>query len=150
MWETESNQPQETERIAEKLAANLRGGEVIELISDLGGGKTTFVRGLARGLGAPDHVSSPTFKLSNVYSAPKVTLHHFDFYRLNEPGIMANELAEVMTDPAVITVLEWADTVQNILPDERLAITLLYTGADARHITIAYPGSLKYVTEGLL
>src|ERR1700694_1633997 len=83
--------PNATELIGERLATHLKGGVVIELMSDLGGGKTTFVRGLARGLGSPDHVSSPTFKLSNVYTIPVSKtpewdrverLYHYDFYRL--------------------------------------------------------------------
>jgi len=77
-----SESPEATEQLAEAIGRRLTGGEVIELVSDLGGGKTTFVRGLARGLGSADVVSSPTFTVSKVYKADKLELHHFDFYRL--------------------------------------------------------------------
>jgi tRNA threonylcarbamoyladenosine biosynthesis protein TsaE len=114
----------QTEAIAEKLGAALRSGEVIELVSDLGGGKTTFVRGLVRGLGSDDRVASPTFTLSKLYQGRNHQIHHFDFYRLPEPGIMANELAEVVGDPQTVVVVEWGDVVQHVLPDNRLTVTI--------------------------
>ncbi len=116
----------------------LRGGEVIELVSDLGGGKTTFVRGLARGLGSTDRVSSPTFTISKVYKVPgSLALHHFDFYRLPEAGLIAEELADVLDDPRNIVVVEWAGIVQDVLPQSKLTIRIEKTPEDERifHIT---------------
>jgi len=127
----------------------LRGGEVIELVSDLGGGKTTLVHGLARGIGSNDHVSSPTFKISNEYSSDNLTLHHFDFYRLNDPGVVAHELHDVMDDPKAVVVVEWSNIVQHVLPEDRLTINLKATGENARQITITYSDSLKYLVEKL-
>ncbi len=118
-------------------------------MSDLGGGKTTLVRGLARGLGSHDHVSSPTFKISNVYSAGKLQLHHFDFYRLNDAGVVAHELHDVLEDPQAIVVVEWGDVVQNVLPPDRLNIQLKATSENERQITIKYPESLGYLIEDL-
>ncbi|PIZ61832.1 tRNA (adenosine(37)-N6)-threonylcarbamoyltransferase complex ATPase subunit type 1 TsaE, partial [Candidatus Saccharibacteria bacterium CG_4_10_14_0_2_um_filter_52_9] len=89
----------------------MRGGEVIVLTSDLGGGKTSFVRGLAAGMASHDLVHSPSFTLSNQYKAGDLTLCHFDFYRLNDPGIMRNELAEVLKDSQAVVAVEWADIV---------------------------------------
>ncbi len=122
---------------------------MIELVSDLGGGKTTFVRGLARGIGSDDTVSSPTFTLSNVYKGQKLTMHHFDFYRLAEPGIMREELAEVLTDPEAVTIIEWADIVHDVLPDERLTIHITTTGETSRHYDLSVSDALQYLTEGL-
>lgn len=141
--------PEATERLAEQIGGRLKGGEVIELISDLGGGKTTFVRGLARGLASSDHVSSPTFKISNVYASPTLELHHFDFYRLPEAGIIADELAEVIGQPDTVVVVEWGALVHGVLPEERLKITITPTGEDGRQLTCSYPDSLAYLMKGL-
>ncbi len=134
-----------TERFAEAIGKRLRGGEVIELASDLGGGKTTFVRGLARGMGSGDRVASPTFTISREYRAGKLTLHHFDFYRLHEAGIVAAELAEVAHAPYTVVVVEWGDIVRDVLPERKITIHNKATGEEARHLTLAYPESLSYV-----
>jgi tRNA threonylcarbamoyladenosine biosynthesis protein TsaE len=144
-WLTTSTSSDATLQLAEKVGHELRGGEVIELVSDLGGGKTTFVHGLARGMGSHDPVRSPSFTLSNQYRAKDLTLHHFDFYRLDEPGIMRNELAEVLADPEAAVVVEWGDIVDDVLPQRRLTITLKATGDDSRELTFAYPETLGYL-----
>ncbi len=149
-WETTTVSPEATEALATLIGHKLRGGETIELVSDLGGGKTTFVRGLARGLGSHDRVSSPTFTISKVYKAKNLELHHFDFYRLNEGGMVAHELAEVAGDPQCITVVEWGEIVQDALPHERLTITIQNHGDDTRDITVVYPPTLEYCLSGVL
>lgn len=135
----------QTEKIAEKIGRKLKGGEVIELASDLGGGKTTFARGLARGLGSTAQVSSPTFKISNEYRCPKFMIYHFDFYRLAEPGLISNELAEVIGDPEAIIIVEWGEIVQNVLPSERLRIDFKTTGANNRQLELNCPTKLNYL-----
>jgi tRNA threonylcarbamoyladenosine biosynthesis protein TsaE len=125
----------------------LRGGEVIELVSDVGGGKTTFVRGLARGLGSPDKVASPTFTISREYRAGDRTLYHFDFYRISEAGIMADELAELLDDPRAIVVVEWADVVEDVLPPDRLTIRIQATGEDERQLVFTVPEKYIYLKE---
>ncbi len=147
--EITTNSAEQTEQIAEQIGKRLRGGEVIELISDLGGGKTTFVRGLARGIGSPDHVSSPTFKISNVYKADRLELDHFDFYRLNEAGVVADELAEIIGQPNVVAVIEWGEIVHDILPEERITITFKLGGETARKLTISSPDKISYLLEGI-
>lgn len=128
-----------------KIGRRLQGGETIELIGDLGAGKTAFVRGLADGMGSDDDVRSPSFTLSNEYKAGKLTLHHFDFYRIQEPGILRQELAEVLQDPDAAVVVEWADTVRSILPDDRLTIRITPGGHIDRRFEFSYPGSLSYL-----
>lgn len=118
-------------------------------MSDLGGGKTTFARGLARGFGSKDRVASPTFTISRVYKAGPKAMYHFDFYRLPEPGLIAEELAEVAGDPLVVTVVEWANIVQDVLPVSRLTVEMHKTPEDERELTFRYPASLQYVMEGL-
>lgn len=148
-WQTISTSADETEALAEKLGVTLRGGEVIELISDLGGGKTTFVRGLVRALGSTDKVASPTFTISKVYDAGKLTVHHFDFYRLGEPGIIADELQEVVADPQAVVVVEWADVVQHVLPEDRITITIEQTAEGDRLLTFYVAKSLTYSLEAV-
>lgn len=122
---------------------------MIELVSDLGGGKTTFVRGLARGAGSKDKVASPTFTVSKVYDGPKFQMHHFDFYRLPEPGIVADELAEVVGDPEMVVLVEWADAVQHVLPTERLTITIQQTPEGDRQLTFSAPQSLERLIKAV-
>ncbi|HSX31012.1 MAG TPA: tRNA (adenosine(37)-N6)-threonylcarbamoyltransferase complex ATPase subunit type 1 TsaE [Candidatus Saccharimonadales bacterium] len=148
-WQTTSISADATEQLGESLGRKLRGGETIELASDLGGGKTTFTRGLVRGTGSTDKVGSPTFTLSREYVAPHFTVAHFDFYRLGEAGIVGDELGELIGDPAYVTIVEWGDIVQNVLPHQRLTIRFDQTGDDERHITVSYPTELKYLVEGL-
>lgn len=106
-----------------RVGQALGGGEVIELIGDVGAGKTTFTKGLAIGLGIDDDVQSPSFTISRVYEArDNLRLAHYDFYRLNDAGIMAHELQEASGDNKVVTVIEWADAVQHVLPDDRLQL----------------------------
>ena len=124
----------------------MRGGEVIELVSDLGGGKTTFVRGLAAGLGSSDPVHSPSFTLANQYKSSRLTLYHLDFYRLREAGIMRDELAEILADPHAAVVIEWADIVEAVLPAEHLTIRIETTSETARRFTFSYPDRLAYLT----
>ncbi len=140
---------EETEKLGKKLGKALGGGEVIELISDLGGGKTTFTRGVAAGAGSQDLVSSPTFTISNQYQASKLRLHHFDFYRLHEAGLIEHELAEVLDDPGAVVIVEWSDVVTHVLPKKRLTIKLESNDQDGRKLTFKYPKNLKYLVDEL-
>lgn len=126
------------------LGSRLRGGEVIELRSDLGGGKTTFARGLVKATGSKDRVSSPTFTLSRIYKAKKFEIHHFDFYRLKDPGILAEQLSEAIGEGNVV-VVEWADIVNDVLPEQRISIEFKPTAAspDERRITFSYGDSQR-------
>ncbi|HWB38638.1 MAG TPA: tRNA (adenosine(37)-N6)-threonylcarbamoyltransferase complex ATPase subunit type 1 TsaE [Candidatus Saccharimonadales bacterium] len=148
IWQTNSTSSEKTLELAEQIGRKLRGGEVIELVSDLGGGKTTFVHGLAAGMGSPDIVHSPSFTLSNEYRSDKLTLQHFDFYRLHEPGIMRDELAEILADPINVVAVEWADIVEDILPTNRLTIRIKTTGENERQISLEYADNLKYLVPG--
>jgi tRNA threonylcarbamoyladenosine biosynthesis protein TsaE len=141
----------ETESLGRAVGGRLKGGEVIELTSDLGGGKTTLVRGLAAGAGSSDHVASPTFTLSKVYKSNRFEIHHFDFYRLQEPGIMRDELQELLQEPSTVVVVEWSDIVQSVLPEDRLIIriTRAATSEDARQVHFDFPEELSYLIKEL-
>src|SRR3954464_2609199 len=108
IWQTRSTSSAETARLGALLGSRLVGGEVIELRSDLGGGKTTFVKGLAIGAGSSANAASPTFTLNRVYPAKKFSIYHYDFYRLANAGILADQLAETVNDSQAVVVVEWA------------------------------------------
>jgi tRNA threonylcarbamoyladenosine biosynthesis protein TsaE len=147
-WQITVTTPEQTEALAAKIGQALKGDEVVELVSDLGGGKTTFVRGLVRGFGSSDKVASPTFTISKVYKAPPREVHHFDFYRLDEPGLMAEDIAEAVEDPNSVVVVEWADVVHHVLPETRLTIRFEpQAGANERRILLTCPASLAYLIE---
>ena len=133
--------------LAAKLAKQLKGGEVIELMSDLGGGKTTFVQGLARGLGYRGEVTSPTFTLSQIYKLPSFEIHHYDLYRLGEVGAVGDELTEDVHDPKVVTIIEWGGIMDAHLPEDRLQIKFEVTDEEGRHLTVKANGQ---VSERLL
>ena len=136
-----------TEKLGEQIGARLRGGEVIELVSDLGGGKTTLTRGLARGAGSADHVASPTFTISREYRTDKFVIHHFDFYRLHEAGVVADELRELVGDRQAVVIVEWSGIVRHVLPAEHLRIEITQTGEEARQLAVSYTPELGYLLE---
>lgn len=139
-----------TQKFAHSLANLLRGGEILELVSDLGGGKTTFVQGLAAGLGYSGEVTSPTFTLSQVYALKSgLELHHYDLYRLAAGGAVSDELLEDLGDPQVITAIEWADIARRDLPADRLTISFEITGNDDRtlHVRAGGPQSERLLTK---
>ena len=146
-----SHSLEDTTNLAAIIGSRLRGGEVIALSSDLGGGKTAFVRGLANGLGSSDHVSSPTFTISRQYSVPakNLTLYHFDFYRLAEPGLMALELTEITDDPRAIVAIEWATIVAGLLPPSTIKIQIESTGNDDREFMLEYSDDCSYLFDEL-
>ena len=136
-----SHSSAETEAFAARLAVNLQGGEVIELKSDLGGGKTTFTRGLVQALGSNDHVSSPTFTISKEYTSSKFRILHYDFYRLHDATYVQEALSEAQLDTSTICVVEWGDLVDTVLPKNRIIITLERTAQneDDRVINVTAP-----------
>jgi tRNA threonylcarbamoyladenosine biosynthesis protein TsaE len=147
-WRTRTETAEETITLAVRLGRALRGGETIELSSDLGGGKTTFTRGLVRGAGSADKVASPTFTISRVYETKAGRVHHFDFYRLPEPGLMATALREAVDDPQDIVVVEWGAAVHDVLPKDRLTITFEQAEV-GRTMTFHAPEKLAYLIEAV-
>jgi tRNA threonylcarbamoyladenosine biosynthesis protein TsaE len=124
-----------------RLGSSLRGGEVIELVGDVGAGKTTLTKGIAVGLGITEDVQSPTFTISRVYDGrSNLRLSHYDFYRLHDAGIMADELRETVADPRGITIIEWAEIVTGVLPDDRLTIHITSPEEMVRRIELRAGG----------
>lgn len=143
-----STSSENTEQLGHRIGSRLRGGELFILQSDLGGGKTTLTRGIVAGTGSHEAVASPTFTVSRVYDSPVGQIHHFDFYRLQEPGIIAYELAEILDDKSAVIIIEWSDIVADSLPTDRLVkITIQQTGDESRDITIQTPPDYAYLIE---
>ena len=132
-----------------QLGALVRGGEMIELIGDVGAGKTTFTKGLGEGLQIDDDVQSPSFTISREYQARDgLELHHYDFYRLTDPGVVKYELAESIANPKAITVVEWGETARDVLPDERVALSIRHTAnGEARECDVETPRAFAYLEE---
>ncbi len=127
----------EMKSIGERLGRALGGGEIIELVGDVGAGKTTFVKGLARGLEIDEDIQSPSFTISRVYDArDQLILAHYDFYRLQDAGIMADELNEALHDSLTVTVIEWAEIVDGVLPEQRLRIVISATSETERTLEL--------------
>ena len=121
----------------QKLGAALRGGEVLELVGDVGAGKTTLTRAIARGMGIAGSIQSPTFTIVNHHeNSAGLALAHYDFYRLHDAGIMRAELQEATSEPHTVTIVEWSDIVQDALPTDRLtiAISLVSSSEVARQL----------------
>jgi tRNA threonylcarbamoyladenosine biosynthesis protein TsaE len=114
----------------------------------LGGGKTTLSKGIAKGLGSQDVVSSPTFTVSNVYDAKNdIKVYHFDFYRLQEGGVVEQELRELSEDPKVVILIEWGDIIDESLPADmiRISIDRVSSGEDNRQVIVDIPDKYKYL-----
>jgi tRNA threonylcarbamoyladenosine biosynthesis protein TsaE len=130
-----SASPEETERAGERLAAGLRPGSVVALVGDLGAGKTCFIRGLARGLGVDQIVSSPTFVLVNHYQG-RLPVFHVDAYRTES----LVELLDLGLDEYIggdgVTVVEWADKLRALLPATTIWVHLRGLGDEPRTIAI--------------
>jgi tRNA threonylcarbamoyladenosine biosynthesis protein TsaE len=138
---------EETSGAGERLAPRLRAGDVVLLFGELGAGKTAFVRGLARGLGAPaEEVSSPTFTLIQEYQGEALTLHHVDLYRLEPVEVADLGLDELISSGGIVAV-EWADRWLD-RPADAVEVRLAPAGEDERQIDIRFridsPGSAGF------
>ena len=130
------------EQLGEAIGRSVSGGEVLELVGDIGAGKTTLTKGIARALGINEPVQSPTFTISRVYDSPKgLRLAHYDFYRLGEAGIMGDEIREATDDDSVV-VVEWAGAVDDDLPKDRLVVKITTISEEERLVEF-HPGGKK-------
>jgi tRNA threonylcarbamoyladenosine biosynthesis protein TsaE len=128
---------EETRALAAKLAGLLPGDTTLALHGDMGVGKTTFVQGLAQGLGVHEHVTSPTFAIYSVYRGNGRTLIHLDAYRLeNEGQLEAILLDEFLVSPWILAV-EWPERVAGWLPKNAWHLTLSIVEGDRHHVRLA-------------
>jgi len=130
---------QETKNLGKKFAADLKGGEILALIGDLGSGKTTFVQGLTEGLGIEGRTISPTFILMREYKSSKFDFYHVDLYRLEdnlEDEIKNLGVNDVWGKENNVVAIEWAEKIEKILPEEVTTIKFKNLGEDKREIVI--------------
>ncbi len=131
-----THSPEETIQIAEKIGSILKAGDMIAYKGGLGAGKTTFTRGLAKGLGIGDCVSSPTFALVNEYRGNNITLYHFDMYRImTEDGLESTGFFDYPFDEN-IAVIEWSENISEFLPENTIYITINTISENNREIII--------------
>ena len=137
----ETNSPGETERIASDLAKSLPKGSVVALYGDLGAGKTVFARGVARGLGITEPLSSPTFTIVQEYPVPGGgNLYHLDLYRIdNSDAALAFGVDEFLNDPDARVLLEWPERIEDLLPEGTIRISIRHAGEEKREIHL--PGT---------
>jgi len=133
MATTISKSPEETQALGESWAIGVKPGWVIGLMGDLGAGKTQLVKGLARGMGIIEPITSPTFTLVCEYEA-KLSLYHLDFYRLKDDSEIIKTGLEPYFTPAGITIIEWIDRWTGPRPAHYRHVTLTQTGENERRI----------------
>ena len=137
--QTVTNSPQETIDFAKKFSAELKPGTILCLEGQLGSGKTTFIKGIAGGLGLKhaEQVKSPTFVLMHIYKA-KMPLYHFDCYRLNSIEELENiGFQDFVNDPHAISCVEWAEKAGDLIPKDARHIHFEILDATRRRITLS-------------
>ncbi len=135
----ETNGERETYELGRRLGLSAAAGQVFALIGDLGVGKTVFTKGLAVGLGIEESVSSPTFTIVQIYDEGRLPFYHFDVYRIGEPEEMDEIGYEDYVYGQGVSLIEWADLIQEILPEHYTEIQIekdLERGFDYRRISI--------------
>ena len=130
-----TNTPDETEKIGEALGQILTAGAIVAYRGDLGAGKTAFTRGLARGLGYGDSVTSPTYTIVNEYLGGRLPLFHFDMYRLRSSDDLWGIGWDDYLDRGGVCAVEWSENVTDAMEDA-IFITIEKTGEESRRITI--------------
>ena len=131
----ETNSYQETEALGARLGATLKPGTVIAYRGDLGAGKTAFTRGVARGLGCTEQVTSPTYTIVNEYLSGRMPLFHFDMYRLKSADDLWDIGWEDYLERGGVCCVEWSENVKEAL-EKPLTVCIEKTGDDSRRITI--------------
>ena len=138
----ESRSPEETQRLGAAIAAALQPGLTIGLDGELGSGKTQLVRSICEGLGVTDElVNSPTFVLLQPYTSGRMPIYHFDTYRLGDVDeFLAIGAEEYLNDETALCLIEWAQIVEPVLPENRLHIRLEQIGETSRRIRLSGSG----------
>ena len=130
-----TNSAQETEQVGQALGARLQPGTVLAYEGDLGAGKTAFTRGLARGLGATEQVTSPTYTIVNEYLSGRIPLFHFDMYRLTSADDLWDIGWEDYLERGGVCAVEWSENVRDALEDA-ITVRIEKLGEESRKITI--------------
>jgi tRNA threonylcarbamoyladenosine biosynthesis protein TsaE len=126
----------ETIEFGKKLAADLKAGDVMALVGELGAGKTCLVKGIALGLGVSQNATSPTFTIIHEYVGGRLPLYHVDLYRLESVQQALAIGLEEYFDTAGVTVIEWAEKVESLLPERTIRVRLEIVDESTRRIEI--------------
>ena len=135
----ETMSPEETFEVGFRMGERARAGQVYTLAGNLGVGKTVFTQGFAKGLGVQEHVNSPTFTIVQEYEDGRLPFYHFDVYRISDIEEMDEIGFEEYIAGEGVCLIEWANLIEEILPEERTEITIekdLERGFDFRKITV--------------
>lgn len=128
------NDEEDSKQFGFELGQNAVAGQVIALVGDLGTGKTTLTKSIARGLGITETVNSPTFTIVKEYYSGRIPLYHFDVYRIGDPDELFNIGADEYFDGSGLCVVEWADMVEEELPEDSLYIYIEYGEKEGERI----------------
>lgn len=142
-----SNSVAETHAIGARLAEQLKPGDVLLLLGDMGAGKSELTRGIARGLGVQGYVTSPTFTILQVHEDGRMPLYHFDWYRLSD----AEELYELSMDEYLygdgVSVIEWPSRAEEVIPESYLQVELIPLGDEERAVELTPVGGFHAIDE---
>ncbi len=123
MRQFQTSSPEETELLGQKIGARLKGGEVLALFGGMGAGKTVLTRGIARGLGVAEGVSSPTFALVHEYDG-RLKIYHFDMFRVESWDDLYSTGFFDFLDSGAVLIVEWSENIENALPESAVRIRL--------------------------
>jgi len=138
-----TSSPEETERLGEELAETLKAGDLVALVGELGGGKTRFVRGMAKGLGSRGAVKSPSFTIINIYEGGRLPLYHIDLYRLGALAELHGAGLDEYLYGGGVAAIEWADKVPELLDECSVVVSFSYASETGREIEIRLKGAGK-------
>ena len=125
---------EETKKFGEKLCEKLTAGSIVALTGDLGTGKTTLTKAIAAGLGVTDVITSPTFNIVKQYDSGRLPLYHFDVYRIGDVDEMYEIGYEEYFFGDGVCVIEWADLIEDIIPDDAVRIEIEYGEKEGERI----------------
>ena len=137
-----TNSEQDTEQLGVRLAGTLRSGDVVAFTGDLGAGKTAFTRGLARGLGITDRITSPTFTIVNEYEGGRLPLFHFDMYRLGSSDELFDIGWEDYLSRNGVCAVEWSEIVDDAIEGDAIRVDIRRGAADSQRIITIKGGCL--------
>ena len=132
------NSLEETKKLAQNFAKDLKTGQVVLLNGDLGAGKTTFTQFVFACLGVKEVVNSPTFAILKTYQGKNCKLNHFDTYRTNEEEAIESGFDEILSDKKCITFIEWSENIASLLPKKCIYVNIKLLDEDKREFEILY------------
>ena len=138
-----SKSAEETRSIGARLARQLQSGDVVLLDGGLGAGKSELARGIIRELGFPGPVTSPTFTLMNLYETSKGPLHHFDWYRIEDPEELVLAGLDEFIGGDSITQIEWSERARDLVPETHLLLTIRVAGEHERELDFQSNGAFR-------